>query len=98
MKTFLVLLTTITSLSAYTLVGVQADCPVCPPSMGGVKLHDGCTSNGDTVCWYQLTNQEGSFRFCEYEWSGILKLGGAQKCPSRVQTGTAANCDSICYS
>ncbi|KIJ15162.1 hypothetical protein PAXINDRAFT_169327 [Paxillus involutus ATCC 200175] len=53
MKTFLTLLAAITSLSAYTLVGVHATCAICPPSTGGMSLAtgSGCTdSKGITTC------------------------------------------------
>ncbi|KIK73631.1 hypothetical protein PAXRUDRAFT_836221 [Paxillus rubicundulus Ve08.2h10] len=96
MKNFWALLITITSLSAHTLAAVHASCPICPSSMGGLELHDGCTSQGITVCWYRK-NEASSFRFCEYDSAGTLSPGGDYWCPTRVNTGTAPNCDSICY-
>ncbi|KAF8838354.1 hypothetical protein BDN67DRAFT_971632 [Paxillus ammoniavirescens] len=49
MKTFLTLLAVVTSLSAYTLVGVHASCAVCPqPTEANVWLKSTCTRDRST--------------------------------------------------
>ncbi|KIK96524.1 hypothetical protein PAXRUDRAFT_138237 [Paxillus rubicundulus Ve08.2h10] len=50
MKTFLTLLVAITSLSASTLVGVHAECAVCPPTLGDAAPYTACTQDGITAC------------------------------------------------
>ncbi|KIK78454.1 hypothetical protein PAXRUDRAFT_163963 [Paxillus rubicundulus Ve08.2h10] len=52
MKTFLTLLTAITSLSVYTLVGVHAaGCATCPASVSGMGVTGKChPASGVTRC------------------------------------------------
>ncbi|KIK78066.1 hypothetical protein PAXRUDRAFT_775000 [Paxillus rubicundulus Ve08.2h10] len=48
MKTFFTLLATIISLSAYTIVGVHANCTICPKTVCSAGFNSKCTqSNGD---------------------------------------------------
>ncbi|KIJ10725.1 hypothetical protein PAXINDRAFT_172082 [Paxillus involutus ATCC 200175] len=64
MKTFLTLLAAITSLSAYTLVGVHALCPICPNTMNDVGLYNHCTLNGISQNRYKTP--EGFVLSCSY--------------------------------
>jgi hypothetical protein len=51
MKTLLTLVAAITSLSAYTLVGVHAaHCVNCDSYMAGADLHNKCITGGVTIC------------------------------------------------
>jgi hypothetical protein len=52
MKTFLTLLAAITSLSAYTFVGVHAECAICPDVLqSGESLSADCANVWDeTQC------------------------------------------------
>ncbi|KIK90685.1 hypothetical protein PAXRUDRAFT_831479 [Paxillus rubicundulus Ve08.2h10] len=65
MKTFLTLLAAITSLSAYTLVGVHG-CVTCPDHLKGkANLVTGCTDgSGVTSCEYQ--KKMDPFRYCQW--------------------------------
>ncbi|KAF8836380.1 hypothetical protein BDN67DRAFT_1014748 [Paxillus ammoniavirescens] len=70
MKTFLTLLTAITSLSAYTLMGVHAGCPICLTSVGGAAFRNRCTVNGLTACQYQVMEKNkppGAVIYCYYD-------------------------------
>ncbi|KAF8840008.1 hypothetical protein BDN67DRAFT_676803 [Paxillus ammoniavirescens] len=95
MKTFLTLLTAITSLSAYTLVGVHAKCPNCPAAVGGVNLHYKCTIADTTTCQYQKTGRMIKNLSCYYSTNGSLNSGSDASCPKTVQTGnTCPQCHS----
>ncbi|KIK73545.1 hypothetical protein PAXRUDRAFT_178145 [Paxillus rubicundulus Ve08.2h10] len=70
MKTSLTRLIVTISLSAYTLVGVHAKCPLCPASVGGVALTKRCTNSGTyRQSRYQKlpVGPGGWIRHCEYD-------------------------------
>ncbi|KAF8834065.1 hypothetical protein BDN67DRAFT_976263, partial [Paxillus ammoniavirescens] len=73
MKNFLTLLAAITSLSAYTLVGVHAMCAVCPKSMSSSGLKSQCLTNGGerTRCQYPIKNTK-AFLWCYFDSEGTL--------------------------
>ncbi|KIK73842.1 hypothetical protein PAXRUDRAFT_167493 [Paxillus rubicundulus Ve08.2h10] len=81
MKTFFTLLATIMSLSAYTIVGVHANCAICPKAVGGAGFNSRCTqSNGDITrcrCVFLipviLFDPGGTYRQNRY----LIKKGGA---------------------
>ncbi|KIK78081.1 hypothetical protein PAXRUDRAFT_344693 [Paxillus rubicundulus Ve08.2h10] len=90
MKNFLTLLATITSLSAYILVGVlgaQAKCPICPSSLNGVSLSRSCTNANLSItsCIYP---QGKSSVTCSYSSNGSVRSGSDPKCPNKVSTAT----------
>ncbi|KAF8835693.1 hypothetical protein BDN67DRAFT_974997 [Paxillus ammoniavirescens] len=87
MKTFLTLLAAITSLSAYTLVGVHANCAVCPTSIDGRQLANRCIDEaGTTICQYE--KQSKSSRHCYYK-NGAFQQGSNYLCPDNVEMGNA---------
>ncbi|KAF8837250.1 hypothetical protein BDN67DRAFT_973233 [Paxillus ammoniavirescens] len=88
MKTFLTLLTVITSLSAYTLVGVHARCPNCPATVGGVKLTSKCISGGTTSCKYKTNVRMSPDLACSYNNLGYLNDGSDTPCAKYVKMGT----------
>ncbi|KIK72310.1 hypothetical protein PAXRUDRAFT_836488 [Paxillus rubicundulus Ve08.2h10] len=91
MKTFLTLLATIISLSAYTLVGVRAKCPICPGSVAGTALGNQCTFNGITACQYP-NDHVGAVRnpiYCYYNENGSLDKD-SNYCPKTVNTNNNA--------
>ncbi|KIK76624.1 hypothetical protein PAXRUDRAFT_832665 [Paxillus rubicundulus Ve08.2h10] len=86
MKTFLTLLAAITSLSAYTLVGVHATmkCSLCPPSTGGVPVYSACTNNKNvTNCQYRI---RALTLHCYYNDNGSLAGGSHSSCPGNMGT------------
>ncbi|KIK73144.1 hypothetical protein PAXRUDRAFT_836315 [Paxillus rubicundulus Ve08.2h10] len=92
MKTFLTLLAAMTSLSAYTLVGVHATCATCPPSAGDLALATRCVdNNGITICNYEKAGITS--RHCYYNNKGEFQKGSSPLCKSNVQTTT---CPSLC--
>ncbi|KIK77182.1 hypothetical protein PAXRUDRAFT_392261 [Paxillus rubicundulus Ve08.2h10] len=90
MKTFLTLLSAITSLSVCTLqvVGVYGQkCAACPVSVGGRTLNNECLgSNSITKCEYQKS-QGGQTHYCHYDKSGSGTGKSDASCPNHVQTG-----------
>ncbi|KIK74032.1 hypothetical protein PAXRUDRAFT_836090 [Paxillus rubicundulus Ve08.2h10] len=88
MRTFLTL-AAITSLSAYTLVGVHAKCAICPSKVDGRSSTSRCTSStGITTCRYEPAGQSG--RYCYYNNQGVLQQDSSSKCPASANTGN--NC------
>ncbi|KIK91550.1 hypothetical protein PAXRUDRAFT_830750 [Paxillus rubicundulus Ve08.2h10] len=87
MKTFLTLLAFVTSLSAYTFVGVHAaSCAICPLTTANIKLVSKCTSHGITTCMYKKT---GLTFFCSYDnTNGWGKSPLFNLCETNVSTGT----------
>ncbi|KAF8835695.1 hypothetical protein BDN67DRAFT_404036 [Paxillus ammoniavirescens] len=66
MKTFLTLLAAIASLSAYTLVGVHANCALCPTTIEGRSFASRCADKaGKITCTYEQQGQ--SSRHCYYD-------------------------------
>ncbi|KIK77245.1 hypothetical protein PAXRUDRAFT_835050 [Paxillus rubicundulus Ve08.2h10] len=81
MQFFLMLLASITSLSIHTLVGVHANCAVCPPEIAGEWNSKTCVSkSGHTFCYY-LSDEV----YCAYTSSGQRTQGVAYKCPRAVE-------------
>ncbi|KAF8837730.1 hypothetical protein BDN67DRAFT_170727 [Paxillus ammoniavirescens] len=90
MRTFLTLLVTIISLSAYTLAGVPTQCAMCPHKLldlGQSILVRECTGEGTTTCMYKQTAkpQTPNF-FCHYD---VVKAARQKfsdaPCPSSVE-------------
>ncbi|KAF8838665.1 hypothetical protein BDN67DRAFT_971217 [Paxillus ammoniavirescens] len=66
MKTFLTLLAVITSLSAYTLVGVHAECPNCPKALGlSVTWLSSCTNADRSITSCSYARGKSTFN-CDY--------------------------------
>ncbi|KAF8837116.1 hypothetical protein BDN67DRAFT_230463 [Paxillus ammoniavirescens] len=78
MKTFLTLLVAITSLSAYTLVGVHAGCAICPETMFGWGLSSQCVPTGGDItrCEYQ-EHGTGSSLWCYFDSNGTLDISAS---------------------
>ncbi|KAF8835531.1 hypothetical protein BDN67DRAFT_975214 [Paxillus ammoniavirescens] len=89
----------ITSLSAYTLMGVHAKCPICPTSVDGMELRNQCTVEGLTACQYQViisNGLPGAAIYCYYDGHGRLNKD-SDVCPQTVQTIKKA-CPPCTYS
>ncbi|KAF8837541.1 hypothetical protein BDN67DRAFT_181841 [Paxillus ammoniavirescens] len=86
MKAFFTLLTAITSLSAYTLVGVHAvnKCSTCPTSTGGVPVWSACVDHtGVNHCEYR----NGAVTlYCYYSSNGSRTSSSHQSCPKKMDT------------
>ncbi|KAF8838082.1 hypothetical protein BDN67DRAFT_126719 [Paxillus ammoniavirescens] len=79
MRFFLTLLASIASLSTYTLMGVHAECAVCPPKVEGTSLVTHCLhASGNTHCFY-----DNFKKFCLYNGDGE-RYGGQSDCPASV--------------
>ncbi|KAF8837185.1 hypothetical protein BDN67DRAFT_973287 [Paxillus ammoniavirescens] len=93
MKTFLTLLAAITSLSAYTLVGVHAGCAICPTSLSGEKLYNVCATSGKiTSCEYK--NGVVVKFHCYYHPDGTRDKASDTGCLDNVDTGNDCHCTS----
>ncbi|KIK80880.1 hypothetical protein PAXRUDRAFT_833259 [Paxillus rubicundulus Ve08.2h10] len=83
MQSFLMLIASIASLSAYTLVGVHANsllCAVCPSKVAGEWLTSRCIDDqGNTICHYQ----DGETR-CFYDGHGNRTGRDYFRCPGPV--------------
>ncbi|KIK80451.1 hypothetical protein PAXRUDRAFT_833520 [Paxillus rubicundulus Ve08.2h10] len=92
MKNLLTLLAAMTSLSAYTLVGVHATCAACPPSLGNLASTIRCVDNkGITFCNYEKAGITS--RHCYYNNKGEIQIHSNALCQGKVQTTT---CPSLC--
>ncbi|KAF8837995.1 hypothetical protein BDN67DRAFT_972203 [Paxillus ammoniavirescens] len=95
MKSFLTLLVTITSLSAYALAGtdIQIQCGVCPAKLndpGGSLLVSQCAANGVTTCMYKRSAKHKNAKFfCNYNvcTSGARQTPSDALCPTKVGLG-----------
>ncbi|KIK77090.1 hypothetical protein PAXRUDRAFT_835120 [Paxillus rubicundulus Ve08.2h10] len=90
MKTFVTLLATLASLSAYTIVGVHAQCITCRSSMDGAALHDTCITGDVTTCEYE--NQAGLSFYCYYDSQGSLRDHSNPSCVKNVGTSKGPTC------
>ncbi|KIK81478.1 hypothetical protein PAXRUDRAFT_756784 [Paxillus rubicundulus Ve08.2h10] len=86
MKTFLTLLAAITSLSAYTLVGVHA-CPVCPHVNDQSAKAKCVSSDLKTSCTYNHGIHASQDLTCIYGLRGSLIAGSSSpSCPKTTLT------------
>ncbi|KAF8838664.1 hypothetical protein BDN67DRAFT_971213 [Paxillus ammoniavirescens] len=92
MKTFLTLLAVITSLSAYTLVGVHAGCAHCPKTLSsGASLTSSCTNADRSITSCVYASGKSTLN-CAYTSKGVIKKGSNVACPASVHTDGPCGC------